>query len=125
LPRSSFSIFIGFIQMITNEKIRAIQRLLKRGVPLGEIIEDLKKEGHSAEEIDEVLNHSSGNSANNDSDSSHEYAGWYATSIGFLILGIALLLGPHLWLSRYSIFFLVLGIIGVVVRAILKGQTKN
>jgi hypothetical protein len=111
--------------MITDEKIRAIQRLLKRGVPFGEIIEDLKKEGHSAEEIDEVLNHSSGNSASHDSDSSHEYPGWYATSVGFLILGIALLLGPHLWLSRYSVFFLVVGMIGVVVWVIPKGQTKH
>ena len=38
--------------MITNEKIQEIRRKLKRGEPEGEIKEQLRREGHSNEEID-------------------------------------------------------------------------
>ena len=105
--------------------MRQIRRLLKRGVPFGEIVEDLKGEGYSAEEINGAFNHSGGDPQNNYSKSSSGFPLWYAASIGFLVLGITILLGPRLWLSRSAIPFLALGVIGVVVRTIQKGQSKH
>ncbi len=41
--------------MIPAEKIRDLHRLLKKGEPEGEIREKLKREGYSAEEIEQVF----------------------------------------------------------------------
>jgi len=41
--------------MATKEKIKEIQRLLTKGVPEGEIKEDLKEQGYSKEDIDKLF----------------------------------------------------------------------
>ncbi len=41
--------------MIPDEKIRELQRLLKKGEPEGEVRESLKKEGYTPEEIQQVF----------------------------------------------------------------------
>ncbi|MBI3137059.1 MAG: hypothetical protein HYZ15_00580 [Sphingobacteriales bacterium] len=41
--------------MISEEKIRELQRLLKKGEPEGEIRESLKRQGYTEEEIEQVF----------------------------------------------------------------------
>ena len=43
------------LQMMTEEKIKEIKKLLKKGEPEGELKESLKKEGYSDEEIGQAF----------------------------------------------------------------------
>jgi hypothetical protein len=79
--------------MITEEKIREIRKLLKRGEPEGELKEKLKKEGFTNEDIQSVFR-------------PHHYdmRSWY------LFFGITVsLAGFYLLLRTGGILILILG----------------
>jgi hypothetical protein len=79
---------------MTEEKIRKIRKMLRRGIPEGEIKEVLKEEGYSKEDIDKVFQ-------------PHQYdmRSWY------LFFGIAIsLAGFYLFLKNGNILILILGL---------------
>jgi len=68
--------------MVTDEKIKQIRKMLRGGEPHGEIIERLKAEGYSDEDISKVF-------------APHKYdmRSWYLTfSCMFLVVGLYLLI---------------------------------
>ncbi len=79
--------------MITEEKIKEIKKLLRRGEPEGEIREKLKQEGFTIEDINTVFK-------------PHHYdmRSWY------LFFGIIIsLAGLYLFLKSGGLLFLILG----------------
>jgi hypothetical protein len=88
--------------MITEQKIKEVKKLLKKGVPAGELITDLKEQGFSEEEIQKVfyVRFTKDKSIGSDKNSFLSLA-----SIGFMILGGTLLLGPPIWLRNYGYFY--------------------
>lgn len=79
--------------MITEEKIKEIKKLLRRGEPEGEIREQLKKEGFTNEEINTIFR-------------PHHYdmRSWY------LFFGISVsLTGFYLLLKTGGLLILILG----------------
>jgi hypothetical protein len=101
-----------------EEKIRETRKLLRKGIPQGELITDLIDEGYSEEEIEKIFN-----SSNDNTDTKKSKAGKYPLlnliSVALIILGITLLLGPQLWISEYAWFLIVPGLIGISLNYIL------
>jgi hypothetical protein len=107
--------------MMTNEKIKQVRKLLKRGVPAGELITDLKEEGFSDEEIDTVFRVSRKSERRVILESSF----LSLVSISFIIAGGTILLGPPFWLRPYGYFILIAGLLGIVVRRFMASKTKR
>jgi hypothetical protein len=81
--------------IMDTEKIKELKKLLRKGVPEGEIREDLKQEGHSEEEINAVFK-------------PHHYdmRSWY------LFFGIIItLIGLYLFFTDRGMLILALGIL--------------
>lgn len=100
--------------MIPKEKIIEIKKKLKKGCPQGELINDLIEQGYSPEEIQDAMYALSGTPQT--SNKPIHIPLWYAVSIGFIILGIAILSVKYLWIYYYGYFFLAIGIIGFLVK---------
>lgn len=78
--------------MITDDKIRELQKKVRSGFPEGEIREELKNSGYSDEDIAKVF-----------TPHNYDMRSWY------LIFGIVLsLVGIWLYLDRKSVFGLIL-----------------
>lgn len=108
--------------MITEQKIKQVKKLLRRGVPEGELITDLKDEGFSDQEIEKVFASARGPGKRV---IPFERPLWYMISVGFIILGVTIILGPPLWLRSFEYLFLIVGLAGIVVRAFLSVTKKN
>ena len=71
--------------MVTEEKIKEIRKLLRNGEPQGELIEKLKREGYSEEDIGKIF-------------TAHTYdmRSWYLTfAIIFLLYGFYLVIAAE------------------------------
>jgi len=85
--------------MVNEEKIREIRKLLRNGEPQGELIEKLKREGYSEEDIGKIF------TAHN-----YDMRSWYLTfAIIFLLIGFYLVVtqGSFLMLGFSALMFLV------------------
>jgi hypothetical protein len=109
--------------MISEEKIVEIKRKLKKGYPQGELINDLTNEGYTSEEILQALYSLSEKNTINKKINNTPL--WYAVSIGFIILGIAILSVKYLWIYYYGYVFLVLGIAGLIIKQVVANKTKK
>lgn len=99
--------------MIPEEKIKEVKKLLRKGVPEGELIADLKEQGYSDQEIQKVFGNKK---QDNEAPIASERTLWNLISVGFMILGLTLLLGPPLWLRQSGYFFLIAGLVGIAVK---------
>jgi len=109
--------------MIPEKKIKEIRKRLIRGFPEGEIITELRQEGYSNDDISRVFD--SLQNSKKKHPASRDYPLWYLLSFGFVILGIALLSVHYLWLTRYAPIFIAIGIAGIVIYLIKKGQSDD
>ncbi len=110
--------------MIPEEKIKEIKKRLRNGYPEGELINDLLKEGYALEDIREAIWPASLSNITENND----FPIWYLLSVGFFILGLALIAVPIVWLSEYGWFFIITGIAGIVLHFFLrvkKGHHKK
>jgi hypothetical protein len=98
---------------MTAAKIKEVKKLIRNGMPDGEVIADLKEEGFSDEEIQKIFYLSA---TENNKSASSEKSLWYLVSIAFMILGVTLLLGPPIWVKNYGYFFLIAGLVGLFVK---------
>lgn len=74
--------------MINDDKIKEVKKLLRSGVPAGEVREDLLRQGYSEEDLKKVF-------------TAHQYdmRSWYLTfAILLLILGAWLFLQSESWI---------------------------
>ena len=78
--------------MLTEEKIKETRRLLGKGVPEGELKEDLTKEGYSKEDIAKIF-----------APQPYDMRSWY------LFFGILFLLGG-LWLFLKTVSYFMLAL---------------
>jgi hypothetical protein len=102
---------------MTEEKINEIKKKVRKGYPPGELENDLFNEGYTAEEIQNVFSNLSGNTQMKDKPKNIPL--WYAISIGFIILGIAILSVKYLWIYYYGYVFLILGLVGVLLKYLI------
>jgi len=107
--------------MMPDEKIKQARKLLKRGIPAGELITDLRQEGFSDEEIDAVFRVSRKSERRVILESSF----LSLVSISFIIVGGTILLGPPFWLRPYGYFILIAGLIGIVASRFMTSNTKR
>lgn len=98
-----------------------VQKKLRKGYPQGELVNDLLKEGYSEDDIHKAIyNGSSQEKEGRQSLSkSNNMPLWYLLSVGFVILGLALVSVKFIWLSEYGWFFLITGLVGIAARFIL------
>ncbi|MGC4037137.1 MAG: hypothetical protein QM764_14355 [Chitinophagaceae bacterium] len=74
--------------MIPEEKLKQLRKSLKRGIPEGEIKEELKKEGYSDEDINNVF-----------IPQKYDMRSWYLTfACIFLLIGLYVLVNGKNWL---------------------------
>lgn len=98
-----------------------VQKKLRKGYPQGELINDLLKEGYSEEDIQKAIYTGSSlkNMSPEGSSNSSNIPLWYLLSVGFAILGLALVSVKFIWLSEYGWFFLTTGLVGIAARFLL------
>jgi len=93
LSKHRYSGVLPLMPIMSPEKIKEIKKLIRRGIPEGEIREDLKQEGYSKEEVDTVFK-------------PHHYdmRPWY------LFFGIVItLIGLYLFFTNRGMLILILG----------------
>lgn len=79
--------------MLTKEKLQQIQRLVKRGMPEGEVKDQLQQEGYTEEEIREIFK-----------PKPYDMRSWY------LVFGILItLLGTYVVILSGSFLIVILG----------------
>jgi len=106
--------------MKNQEDIRLyVRKKIKRGYPEGELRNDLLQQGYSDEEIQRFIYDPEIN-VKKKSKRITDSPLWYAISVGFLILGLTLFLGPSIWLREFNLLFLILGLIGIIAKYILR-----
>jgi hypothetical protein len=109
--------------MIPEEITDGIKKQLRKGYPQGEIINDLKKQGYSKEEIEETFY--SLTSRKGTQSGTGNIPLWFMLSIGFVILGIAILSVKYLWIYKWGYFFLVAGLAGICIKYFVLGSGKG
>lgn len=85
------------LYILTEEKIAALKKQLKKGMPAGELMQSLKEEGYSEEEIKQVF-----------TPKKYDMRSWYLVfGILFLLIGIVELLSNkrYLFLLFAAIMF--------------------
>lgn len=105
------------------EKIEEIKRKLRGGYPQGELETELRSEGYSNEEIQNLFYGLVKKQSVNDRPKTIPL--WYAASIGFIILGVAILSVKYLWIYYYGYVFLVLGLIGLATKFFMNISNKK
>ncbi len=108
--------------MISAQKMSEIKKNLKKGYPQGEMINDLIKEGYEPGEINDALFQIQGSKPGSDA---REFPLWYMASICFIILGIAILSVPGLWIYFFGYVFLIVGVVGVAIKFLVIDNGKN
>lgn len=107
---------------MNDEKKKEIEKKLRKGYPQGELINDLLSEGYTQEEINNALFVLS--TPSKEKSKADDFPLWYWASIGFIILGIAVLSVRYLWIHDFGYVFLASGLIGLFVRFIIQESKK-
>jgi hypothetical protein len=92
-----------------------VRKKIRSGYPEGELREELKNQGYTQSDIDELF--SSGKTGSRQP--SPTYPMWYLVSGGLFILGIALTAVPGLWLQPFSWPLIIIGALGIVIKFLL------
>lgn len=109
--------------MLTEEKIQEIRKKLQKGYPQGELFNELLQQGYSSYEIQNALYALSQKQEKISNPINIPL--WYAASIGFIILGIAILSVKYLWIYNYGYIFLGLGITGLLAKYLIDEAKKK
>ena len=91
--------------MLTKEKIAAVKKQLRSGVPEGEIKNDLQKEGYTEEEIKEIF-----------APVNYDMRSWY------LFFGIAFSVGGFCLLKWEYGLHLMLRVLGLLACILMKNE---
>jgi hypothetical protein len=93
--------------VISEEKIKAIRKLLRKGYPQGELTNDLLSEGYTSEEIQQAYYslYPKTQTRNNSS----FIPLWYAACVGIAILFMAILAVEYELIRYYKYVFPALG----------------
>lgn len=103
-----------------DELAAFIKKELRRGYPQGELTNELMNQGYSSDEIQKAF-------LANTSFVQEEgkFPLWYVFSVGFLVLGITLILVDITWLSKYKWISFIVGLIGVIAWTVVKNMRKE
>jgi hypothetical protein len=96
--------------MITEEKINAVRKLLKSGVPQGELYNNLLNEGYTTEEIGKIFFDASVKKAERKKSSSYEIHYFSLIGVALIITGIAIHAYPT-WLLGFGTISIIAGVI--------------
>jgi len=108
----------------TEELKSFIQKKLRKGYPQGELVNDLLREGYSAEEIDKAIYDSSKGNAT--STGASENPVWFVITTGLGIVGISIISVNYFrYFHTLGYTLIVIGAAGIFIKFIHPFLEKN